>query len=84
MNKEININWDIVREVIHLAYDYSAGQPTQWDYISNLTDEDLESLKDYCDLQKYTKLPNIENKLKWHEVKQLIDLEIKYRHNNND
>lgn len=81
MNKEINIKWEIVREVIHLAYDYSADQPTQWDYISNLNEEDLESLSDYCSLQKYTRAPNIENALSWNEINQLITLELKYRNN---
>ena len=79
--KELNIKWELAREVIHLAYDYSAGQPTQWDYISNLTEEDLESLSDYCTLQKYTKTPNIENALSWNEINQLIALELKYRNN---
>lgn len=79
--KELNIKWELAREVIHLAYDYSAGQPTQWDYISNLTEEDLESLSDYCTLQKYTKTPNIENALSWNEINQLIALELNYRNN---
>jgi hypothetical protein len=79
--KELNIKWELAREVIHLAYDYSAGQPTQWDYISNLTDEDLESLKDYCDLQKYTRLKNIENNLDWNEINQLITMELNFRNN---
>lgn len=79
--KELNIKWELAREVIHLAYDYCGNQPTQWDYISNLTKEDLDSLADYCALQKYTKAPNIENALSWNEINQLIALELNYRNN---
>lgn len=81
MTNEFSVKWVIAREVIHLAYDYNNGGPTQWDYISNLDSEDLDSLLDFYELQKYTKKVNTENALNWHEVKQLVKSEIKYREN---
>lgn len=77
----LKAKWVLVREVIHLAYDYQQNSATQWDYISKLELDDLNSLLDYYKLQKYTKKINIENSLKWIELIQIIQLEIKYREN---
>jgi len=80
MTNEFSIQWEIVREAIHLAYDYNINNcPTQWDYISNLTTEDLNFLLDFYRLQKYTKRINTETTLSWQELQKLIELELNYR-----
>lgn len=74
------IKWSLAREVIHIAYDYNKkNEPNQWDFISNIEDEDLIELYYYFALQKYTKNPMIEYNISWNNLNQLIKLEINHR-----
>lgn len=78
--KNLRINWETAREFIHLGYEYNEqNEPTQWDFISQITNEDLLELRAYCSLQKYTKLPIKDYNSAWNTVNQLIDLEHNYR-----
>jgi hypothetical protein len=79
--EDFNIKWDIARQVIHLGYEYDDNkEPTQWDFIFDIEDEDLIEFYYYCALQKYTKCPLKDYQdLTWNKLNQLIKLECDYR-----
>lgn len=80
MQEEQTIKWSLAREIIHLGYEYNnVNEPTQWDFLSNINNEDLIELHYYCALQKYTKDPTTECNLSWNQINQLIKLECDYR-----
>jgi hypothetical protein len=74
------IKWSLARQAIHIAYDYdNENEPNQWDFISNIKDEDLIELHYYFSLQKYTKAPMIEYNISWNNLNELIKLEANHR-----
>lgn len=79
--EDYSIKWSIARETIHLGYDYdNYNEPTQWDFISQISDEYLNDLYYYCALQKYTKNPISEyQNLSWNDLSELIKIECNYR-----
>lgn len=78
--EDLKIKWEIAREVIHLGYEYNKQyEATQWDFISQIENEDLIELYYYCSLQKYTKNQMKDYNLSWNNMHQLIKLECDYR-----
>lgn len=78
-NEKLGVKWIIAREVIHLGYDYTDGEPTQWDFISGIGDKELEELYYFYALQKYTGITLKEINLTGNELCQLVMNELKYR-----
>jgi len=79
MNKHYNVPWNVVRDVIHLGYDYVLEEPSQFDFISQIPDEDLEELKIYTELQRHYKVDYEEGPSDWTDIMKLIALEITFR-----
>jgi len=79
MNKHDNVPWNVVRDVVHLGYDYVLGEPSQFDFISEIPDNDLEELKVYAELQRHYEEDYDDGPGDWTDIVKLICIEIDFR-----
>ena len=79
INKHYNVPWNVVRDVIHLGYDYSHGDPQQFDFISQISHDDLQDLVSYASLQKYHEDVYPHGPSDWDEILRLLFIELEYR-----
>lgn len=82
MNKHYNIPWNVVRDVIHLGYDYVKGEAEQYDFISEIPIKDLRNLKIHAELQRHYNEEYNDGPGDWTDIVKLILLEITYREEN--
>lgn len=77
--RDIQVPWSVVREGIHLAYEYIQGEPHQFDYICNLSDDDLLLLESHVLLQRHYEIDAPKGDLDWSTIYKLILIEQDYR-----
>jgi len=76
---EINVPWSVVRRGIHLPYDYIEGEPQQFDFLYNISDDDLALLERHCLVQRHYDLDPTEGELDWSDVYKFVLVEREYR-----
>lgn len=79
MNNNYNVPWSAVRDLIHLGYDYIDSQPSQFDFMSEISDEDLSDLLDYASLLRHYDEDYKESNSDWGTIIKLICVEQDYR-----
>ena len=83
MNKHYNVPWTAVRNVVHLEYDYLCDEASQFDFISEIPDSELQELKEYATLQRHYDKEYEHGPCEWSDIIKLICIEQDWRINNN-
>ena len=78
-NKHYNVPWNVVRDVVHLGYDYVLGEPSQFDFISDIPNEELEELRKYAELERHYDHKYPDGPSDWTDIVKLIVVEQEYR-----
>lgn len=79
MNKHFNVPWDVARKVIHIGYDYIAEEPSQFDFIFQITTDDLRTLYNHAILRRHYGEKLIDAPCEWSDLIKLIMVELDYR-----
>lgn len=79
MNNNYLIPWNVVRNVAHLGYDYVLDEPSQFDFISEIPDDELEELLTYATLQRHEDYEYEEGPSEWTDIIKLIRIELDFR-----
>lgn len=79
MNTHFNVPWGVVRNAIHLGYDYIEEEPSQFDFISQIPTVDLKQLYNHAILRRHYENELIDALYDWSDLIKFIMIELNYR-----